>query len=606
MHPFPPYPDTKSLYPGATRQSLYITMHDGIKLAADIYLPKGLTTSEKIPALLMQSRYWRAIKPRPPLHWFIDDLADFASPYRQFKPFFVRRGYAFIDLDVRGTGASTGVWRYPWEPVTIEDASQVLDWIVAQPWSNGRVGGVGISYLGQTAELLVATEHPSVKAIAPFYNPADPYTDIAFPGGLFNQRYINGWSTMDDYLDRNEIPPVFGRVAGWLSAGVRPVDGKTGQKDLREAIQQHQKNGNAFLLGHGVTYRDETTSNLDVCVDDMAIHQYREIIFRSQIPSFGLGSWMDAGTGDAVIRRFLTYPGADHAVIGAWNHGGLMQASPYSDPKAPISPSLQDQRRELLHFFDAHLKGIDNGAQAERVLYYYLLGQETWQQTSTWPPAGVSMKPWYLNQDSKLSQGASKENQGEDHYTVDYDASSGEYNRWWEMSSVLGWTVEYPDRISQTSRLLGYTSPPLEQDIEMIGYPVAKMYIESSESDCAFYLYLDDVAPDGKITYISEGQLRAIHRKVSTEIPPYTLQIPYHSFRKSDAWPMERGEVAEINFGLLPVAVRLPKDHRIRLSLAGHDKGTFSRFPINGTPEWRVLRNAIHASKIELPIRAIG
>lgn len=603
MDPFPAYPDTTSLYPGLTCRSLYIPLRDGVQLAADIYMPKGLPRDEKIPVILMQSRYWRAIEPRTPFHWFIDDLGDYASPYRQFKPFFVRRGYALINIDVRGTGASTGVWRYPWEPATIQDASQVLDWIVAQPWSNGRVGGMGISYLGQTAELLAATEHPAVRAIAPLYNHPDPYTDIAFPGGLLNQRYIRAWSTMDDYLDRNEIPPVFGKLARWLARGVRPVGGKAGQAELIEAIQQHKNNGNAFAIGQQVTFRDETTPELGVSIDDLAVHHYREIIACSQIPSFGQASWMDAGTADAVIRRFLTYPGADHAMIGAWNHGGLMQASPFTNPRAPITPPWQDQWRQLLRFFDAYLKGVDNGVKTERVLFYYVLGAETWHHTTVWPPEGVSQKTWYFDLDGRLNPNAPQETQGEDHYTVDHFASSGENNRWWEMSSVLGWTVEYSNRKSQASHLLCYTSPPLEQDIEILGSPVATFYIETSEPDCSFYLYLEDVAPDGRVFYLSEGLMRAIHRKVSKESPPYTLQIPYHSFRQSDVLPMERGEIAEINLGLLPVAARLRKGHCIRISLAGHDEGTFPCFPAQGTPEWRVMRNSTHASRIILPIR---
>jgi putative CocE/NonD family hydrolase len=603
MNPFTAYPDKKSLYPGLSLISLYIPLRDGVQLAADIYLPKGLPRDEKIPTILMQSRYWRAIEPRPPFHWFIDDLGDYASPYRKFKPFFVRRGYALINIDVRGTGASTGVWHYPWEPATIQDASQVLDWIVAQPWSNGRVGGMGVSYLGQTAELLTATQHPSVRAIAPFFNHPDPYTDIAFPGGLYNQRYINAWSTMDEYLDRNEIPPVFGRLARWMAHGVRPVDGKVGKLKLQEAILQHQNNGNAFSIGRGITFRDETTTELGVSVDDLAVHHYRDIISHNQIPSFGQASWMDAGTGEAAIRRFLTFPGANHAIIGAWNHGGLMQADPFTNPRTPITPPWQDLWRQLLRFFDAHLKDVDNGIQSEKVLYYYLLGAETWQQSATWPPSGVNPTTWYIGPDGSLQPEAPQETLGEDHYTVDYLASSGENNRWWEMSSVLGWTVEYPNRASAASHLLCYTSPPLEQDIEILGSPVATFYIETSEPDCSFYLYLEDVAPDGRVFYLSEGLMRAIHRKVSKESPPYTLQIPYHSFRQSDVLPMERGEIAEINLGLLPVAIRMRKGHRIRLSLAGHDEGTFPRYPAQGTPEWRVMRNAKHASRIILPIR---
>jgi len=107
-------------------------------------------------------------------------LTGLHAVYGGHKAFLVRNGYAMVYVDVRGTGASFGTLRYPWDPLCIQDASEILDWIIAQPWSNGRVAGLGISYLGTTAELLLATRHPALKAVIPMYNHPDPYVDIAF------------------------------------------------------------------------------------------------------------------------------------------------------------------------------------------------------------------------------------------------------------------------------------------------------------------------------------------------------------------------------------------------------------------------------------------
>jgi hypothetical protein len=191
---------------------------------------------------------------------------------------------------------------------------------------------------------------------------------------------------------------------------------------------------------------------------------------------------------------------------------------------------------------------------------------------------------------------------GADRYTVDFEATTGPYNRWWEMGAIEKKTVIYGDRASADRRLLTYTSPPLAEDTEITGYPVVTLYVTSTETDGAFFVYLEDVDENGRVTYVTEGQLRALHRKVSTDDPPYRLQVPYHSFRQADAMPLVPGEVTELTFGLLPTSVLVKKGHRLRVALAGHDNGTFVRIPAEGTPVLTFERNALHASCIDLPI----
>jgi len=201
--------------------------------------------------------------------------------------------------------------------------------------------------------------------------------------------------------------------------------------------------------------------------------------------------------------------------------------------------------------------------------------------------------------DNALSQSAPKTKSGADKYTVDFEATTGKANRW---HTALGLAVVYPDRAQEDSRLLTYTSPPLAEDIEITGYPIVTLYVTSTEKDGAFFVYLEDVHETGKVTYITEGQLRAIHRKVSTEASPYNLLVPYHSFKKEDVMALVPNEMAELTFGLLPTSVLIRKGHRIRIAIAGHDKDTFARIPAEGTPTITVARNKVHASFVDLPI----
>ena len=128
------------------------------------------------------------------------------------------------------------------------------------------------------------------------------------------------------------------------------------------------------------------------------------------------------------------------------------------------------------------------------------------------------------------------------------------------------------------------------------------LYVTSTHTDGAFFVYLEDIDEGGKVIYVTEGQLRAIHRKVSTDPPPYKILVPYHSFKKKDAMPLVPGEMAELTFGLHPTSVLVKRGHRIRIAIAGSDKDTFARIPAEGTPVITVARNNQYASHIDLPV----
>ena len=309
---------------------------------------------------------------------------------------------------------------------------------------------------------------------------------------------------------------------------------------------------------------------------------------------------MDGTTADTVIRRFVNFSNPQYAVIGAWNHTGEKHGSPYLRPKAPPVPSQKAQWQEILCFLDHHLMDIHSEKCSERVLFYYTMGEEKWKSTAAWPPAGTTTQRWYLAEDSALSQEPPATEAGADTYTVDFEASTGTTNRWHTLDGIT--PVIYKDRAKMDQRLLTYASPALNEDTEITGYPIVTLYVASTTTDGAFFVYLEDVDETGKVTYVTEGQLRGLHRRVSTEAPPYKMLVPYHSFRREDGMPLVPGEVAELNFGLLPTSVLIKKGHRIRIAIAGHDKDTFARVPVEGIPVITVARSKLHASFIDLPV----
>jgi putative CocE/NonD family hydrolase len=593
----PPRPKHK----GYSDYSTYIKMRDGVKIAADFALPIGLTSESKIPSLLTQTRYWRAMELRAPAKWIVK--SNELNPYRQgWTDFFTSHGYALVDIDVRGTGASFGVCPYPWPLDSIEDAREIVEWIIDQPWSNGKVAGCGISYLGTTAELLTILNHPAVKAVIPRFNHPDGYVDIAFPGGVFNQRFIEAWGYFDYLLDRNIIPKEFGLTGKIFVKGVKPVRSNNKQNLTKKAVDDHQQNGTVYMLARDVVFRDEIHPDIGICLDDFSIHRFKDKIKNSKTAIFSWGSWLDAGTADAVIRRFLSNENASRAVIGAWEHGGRFHASPFQSPLLPSDPPLESQWVEMLRFFDSHLKDDDIRSQDDKLMYYYTMGKEQWNTTRIWPPKGTTKQRMYLSENGELLKEPPRSQSGSDTYKVDFKATTGKFNRWWSLSGVSNQTVSYPNRRDADKLLLTFTSPPLKENIEITGNAVIKLYASSTHSDCAFYVYLEEVDKNGNVTYITEGQLRSIHHKISSDSPPYKLLTPYHSFKKDDYLPLKPGEITEIEFGLLATSVEIKKGHRIRIAIAGHDEDTFIRIPSEGYPEFNIFRNSSHASYVELPV----
>ncbi len=588
-------PDRQPPYKKVSTQSIYLTMRDGVKLAIDISLPKELPAGEKIPALLIMARYWRSFALRPGTP---PNKAPM-GPRRPIEDYLVRHGYAVIRVDVRGSGASFGTFPYPWSQTEITDFGEVVEWAIKQSWSNGRAGAIGYSYEGTAAELL-ATAHPAVKAVIPQQIEFDLFTDITFPGGIFNRWFVEKWQETNTSLDRNIVPKEWGFMARLMVKGVRPVDDDAGRKQLKQAIEEHRSNTDVYKAVENITYRDDPFGTQDVTLDDMSVYRFRDKIETSNAAILGWGSWMDSCTAHTVLRRFTNIDRPQCAVIGAWNHTGETHGSPYCLPKKPAHPPLEVQWLEARRFLDHYLKDTPDRRFSRKTLFYYTLGKEQWQCTTQWPPAGTVMNRWYLVEMGNLSPQPPGGEKGKDNYTVDFEAGTGKTNRWHTSDGMS--PVIYRDRSKMDGRLLTYTGPMLKEDTEITGYPTVTLYISSTAVDGSLFVYLEDVDECGEVHYVTEGMLRVIHHPVSADPPPYRSPGPYHSFKRKDAAPLKEGVVTELSFALLPTSVVIRKGHRIRIAVAGHDKDTFRRIPEFQTPVITLFRNKTHASFIDIPV----
>ncbi|TIX78051.1 MAG: CocE/NonD family hydrolase, partial [Mesorhizobium sp.] len=220
-------------------ESAYVTMRDGVRLALDLVRPRDEGADKKCDSILVMTRYWRGIKGQSSNDW-----ADLLVPH----------GYAVVVGDVRGTGASFGVWPHHRTRNETLDFTEVLDWIVAQPWSTGRVVGYGLSYTANTADWMAERNHPALKGIIPRFADYDPYEDIWFPGGIRNAFVGERWGNRVKSLDRNV--KVNGKGEREPSPGVRPV-GPSGEADLVRALCDHEPVPSVWEGFQNVTFKDD-------------------------------------------------------------------------------------------------------------------------------------------------------------------------------------------------------------------------------------------------------------------------------------------------------------------------------------------------------------
>jgi putative CocE/NonD family hydrolase len=577
------------------RTSQYLTMRDGVKIAVDVYVPDGLEPGQQIPTILHQTRYWRAFEYRWLIALFKDDRPR--GLMGKYAERFLQQGYAWVDVDVRGSGASFGTRPIAWAPAEIKDGAEIVDWIIAQPWSNGKVGAMGISYSGGTAEMLLVNQHPAVKAVAPMFAGFDLYSEIAFPGGIHLSWFTETWTYINNRLDRNELP-----FAGWMAnlfvRGVHPVDGDADHELLNSAVKEHEVNWSPFNEASGLTFRDDPPPSRQAPnIDALSPQSYAKEIEQSGAAIYSYSGWFDGGYGLAAIKRHQQHHNPrNKLILGHWDHGGKRQISPYA-----IGPAKFDHAQELIRFFNQHLKNDQPGAHEEPQIQYYTMGAERWNTSRHWPPPS-SPTQLYFQTNNQLSVELSQTPSPPDRYQVDPNAGTGKHSRW---NTLVGISLKdpYPDRKEQDKKLVVYTTDPLPKDLEITGHPVATVYLSANATDTTLFVYLEDVAPEGQVHYVTEGELRALHRTWRPAKSPTNsvLSIPNRTYRRNDAAPLIPDEVVPLTLDLLPVSYQFKKGHRIRVALAGADKDHFQL--LDGPPPiWQIWHTSERPSHIELPV----
>jgi len=581
------------LYSEYVRLSQYIAARDGTKLAIDIYHPSvgGKPVSEPLPVIWTFTPYRRAVK-------LPDGRLITQMEMMSWLKTVLKHGYIIAAADVRGHGASFGVSTGVFGPEEAADAYDVTEWLAAQPWSTGKIGMCGVSYQGLTQLLAASTGPPHLVAIMPDMIMFDLYS-FSFPGGVFQDDFIAEWSQLVKQVD--------------TIAPAAPVDEDPDGKLLAQAIEEHKKNIYPVETAAQGTFHDALEPQTQTRPYlDQSPHSYLKGIQEngSKIGIYLVAGWFDMWPRD-MLAWFNNLPNPKKIIIAPWSHSHDYAAG-WKDTILPLAGFLPqfDYAAEQLRWYDYWLKGIDNGIMAEPPIHYFTIGApeiEAWRFASQWPLPEVKPTIYYLQagpsgsiqsaNDGLLSKQKPSGDSGQDDYSVDYTTSTGPATRW---HNGRGGNFSYPDMAANDAKGLTYTTPPLNSAVEITGHPIAHLWVRSSADDGDFFAYLEEVDESGYSHYLTEGVLRASHRKLHT--PPFAyMNLPYHRSYAEDVAPLPPGQAVELVFDLHPTSNIFDAGHRIRLTLTCADQASFETPILTPAPTVSIYRNGRHASYIELP-----
>lgn len=601
---------SEARFDGYQRRSGYVPLSNGIALAYDVLLPtrKGAVAGERLPVLLTHTTYLRAMKLVDGGQIVFDELFDipwFAKGFLRLRAWLKRNGhigdmvfrtpwlkrllhhgYVIVAVERSGTGASGGVLSSAFADLGVE-IDEVLDWITGQPWCDGNVGMFGTSMVAMSQYAAASAGNRHLKAILPVASSFDMYGSVVFPGGANCTGFGRTLSGSTAVLERMIVP----------------VDGDTDGTRLAATLAERRERSfsdvSAKIFGLA-PFRDSDNPYVagKKLWDEVALYGLLDAINESGVAVYNSAGWLDLFARDSLLwHANLSTPHRLH--VRPLFHNDLGKAGADLDFGA-----------EAHRWFDHWLKGIDNGVADEAPVHYYVMGApegSAWRTAERWPLPDEQRTCFYMAggrsgsvdsvNDGCLRTDPPLEADAADAYTVDYGTTSGTDARW----SAVVKGGNYPGLRANDERALTYTTAPLEQDVELIGHPIAHLWLAAAVPDLDVFVYLEGVDGQGSVAYVTEGNLRASHRAIG--MAPYdNLQLPYHRSYQADAAPIPAGEPFELSFDLLPTARRFRRGSRIRITVTCADADNFDTPRLDPAPAIRLLRNRAHASFVELPL----
>jgi predicted acyl esterase len=475
------------------RDDVYITMRDGARLAATLYLPDG---DGPWPVLLEALPYRK------------DDLtASYRSEYERFAAEF---GYATCRLDIRGTGSSEGM---PVDEYTVqehEDIEEVIAWLASREWSNGNVGMYGTSWSGFNSLQVAMRRPPALKAICSIFASDDRYADdVHYFGGALKQLDLVDWPT---YMEAGNVLPPVPRLFGdrWREEWERRV---TDYVPWTLNWLEQQTYGPYWKHG-----------------------SLREDYGSIEAATMLVAGWAD-GYKNIALRGMANLTCPRRLLLGTWAHASLETSRP--GPNIDLVP-------EMARWWDRWLKGVDNGVDRDPPIVLFVRRptkpahdmreyRGEWRFEEGWPLARGSETPMPLGNATTPGRQAATADELEVRGDVGWTG-------WISCAGGLPWGQPQDQRPDEAYSLV-YEWAPLEAEMEILGHPRLEAIVRSSAPVAYLSAKLCDVHPDGTSQLVTRGLLNLTHRNSREDPTPLEPGTPYRVSVELEAtsWVFEPG-----------------------------------------------------------------
>lgn len=523
-------------YGVSVQRDVDVTMSDGVKLAVDVYRPAnadGTPTKGRFPVILTQTPYNKTAT---------------GSVLSSGASYFVQRGYVFLMADVRGTGSSQGEWD-SFGSREQRDGLELANWATskARPWSNGRLGLWGASYMAIN-QFFTAAQHPrGLKAIFPIVPAGDVYRDVVASGGQIDAGFIPFWLGL--VTATGVIPPAT-TAASPLASALTLLQHAGGALDfqLPEVLSMFT-GGDASYDGPFYTLRSPLS-----------------VVDKVKVPTFITGGEYDIfQRGEPMLYQRLRADGVPtRLLIGPWTH-----------TEAATSPDLTgsglgDLNAVALRWFDHYVRGKSGQrlAQIKPVTYQELGGG--WRTANGWLGNDIHAKSLPIGSTLAPTGLAAQTD------TVPPAPVSGLCSR-----STLQWTAglaqvpgcDDDDRLNDLTGA-SYQTAPMTKPLHLLGPINARLFVSTTGTDGLLGVTVEDVAPDGSVKRLTAGW-QTLRQRAETASKNVTrngqVLQPWHPFTQAAEQPVTPGQVMRVDTEIFPTGAVIAAGHRLRITITSYD-----------------------------------
>jgi predicted acyl esterase len=522
-----------------------IPMRDSAILKADVFRP---TTDGKYPAILNLGPYQKdKLWTTPPT------LEEKGNPFMNWETvnpeIWMPEGYVSVRVDARGSGKSPGQYD-PWSFAEAVDFYDAIEWAAKQPWCNGNVGLLGISYYAINQWFVANTQPPSLKAIIPWEGFADLYRDGLYHGGILNV-FMTNWFTAH-LLHHN-----LGRASETVP-------------------NPWERNILSFWLGN----------NLDTGAFRGSQADWSKI----NVPFYSVGNWTGMGLHlRGNTEAFMLSPSKNKKL--------RMQNGSHVHPFYTA-----DGRKDQMRFLDYWLKGIDNGIMQEppvKLAIRYGNDEIQWRHENEWPLARTQWTKWYIDVQETAKQNGpytasisskNPEKEAACTYAATGFGSMGSTSA--ASSQVMGGGIK-PDMG------VAFYTEAMTEDVEITGPLSASLWVSSSSEDMDIFITIRhydesgneimDTGQQGSPVPVAKGWLRVSHRELDEKKSlPYR---PYHQHQRR--LRLTPGEIVQVQVEIWPTSMVFRKGHKMRVDIQPRD-GVGSAGYMHYHADYNTGTNTIH------------